>query len=842
MAPPTSPTASPTYDPNNNDNSKAVHYLTPNGKPSKHFITPMKQEYSETTITKSATPDDTPFNIEASAIIKNFQRKCNSTPIAHFDPSDNDSKLSESIPMTVETLDEKIEQQSKLVNRIKDKIRDLEDAAYDNKSTSSKTTSDTAIRHILAQQAIMIERLDDLDINAAEQTRALKDLISMKDKAYIKIAEVKYEMNQFQDEVERKQTANEKIQLKNRQNINDITYTVKEHSKTQRKMLSTLEDHGLKLNATGTFSATSPWALTSDAETYPILRSVGKQSHFSALPKMLDQIFLDGDDLSSIQHFYDAINAAIMTTLSSNKFLPDYADLSHGFDHILHLLPTSTHTQYNDALNIYKNMSRTLLRHLHDKSTINTQKATSTALILQENNMVECGFDLLFMLVTKMSPQLGGYARDLELYVTSLKISDGEPVLDYYLRALRMFKEIQLQQDSTGQNNRLIRRFVTLLFTYAPFMECLRPVMTIINAHFLRPNNHLSTISITLQNIYNHHLKEKCAPITISRSAKYSLPSPQISMLHTDIQHFNENEDNLSDTDEQENCKTNNDELASPTINAARFGKQTSCNRTSTSTPSKLSSNPYNPTRCKVCGMTQKECHLAWNSMHDPNDPTKCCFRGPIFNPDKHIRETVLQYNLKHPEAPNHSNSDKEDTPKTIKTPLPPDLTEISTPPPKCAYSKMVIPSEKHQPDHPPKTSSEKFIHQENSTSPQKETIDSLIKYIENMETNTSRGTSKGTDHTDLITTPKVFMSKIQDGHLMRGNHIIKNMFPNQCQPIIKSKGSSISTYPPFVRSEMHTTSSPSKMNIHVPKVSMSDTIQPSDDLIKPSMFYRLQE
>ena len=99
-----------------------------------------------------------------------------------------------------------------------------------------------------------------------------------------------------------------------------------------------------------------------------------------------------------------------------------------------------------------------------------------------------------------------------------------------------MFKEIQLQQDSTGQNNRLIRRFVTLLFTYAPFMKCLRPVMTIINAHFLRPNNHVSTIPFTLQYIYNHHLKEKCAPITISRSAKYSLPLSQISMLQTDLQ------------------------------------------------------------------------------------------------------------------------------------------------------------------------------------------------------------------------------------------------------------------------------------------------------------------
>ena len=87
--------------------------------------------------------------------------------------------------------------------------------------------------------------------------------------------------------------------------------------------------------------------------------------------------------------FYDAINAVIMTTLSSNKFLPYYVDLPHVFDHHTHLLSDPNHTQYNDALNVYKNMSRALLRHLHLKITVKPQKAPSTALILQENSMTE---------------------------------------------------------------------------------------------------------------------------------------------------------------------------------------------------------------------------------------------------------------------------------------------------------------------------------------------------------------------------------------------------------------------------------------------------------------------
>ena len=232
--------------------------------------------------------------------------------------------------------------------------------------------------------------------------------------------------------------------------------------------------------------------------------------------------------------------------------------------------------------------------------------------------------------------------------------------------------------------------------------------------------------------------------------------------------------------------------------------------------------------------MTQKECHQAWNNMHDPNDPSKCCFRGPIFNPDKHIRETVLQYNLKHPEVPNHNKCDKED--KNTKTPPPPDLTEVS-PPPKCSYTKISISSEKCdiQPDHPSQTSSTTSLQHHNITSnqdqttPQKETIDSLIQFIENMETET-------------MITPKVFMSKIQDGHLMRENQITEHMLPTQCQSVNTPKRSTLSTSQTLPKSEISTILTLQDTNIHVPKVCELTTAQNTDNIIKPSTFYRLQE
>ena len=99
---------------------------------------------------------------------------------------------------------------------------------------------------------------------------------------------------------------------------------------------------------------------------------------------------------------------------------------------------------------------------------------------------------MLFEIITSMIPQLGDQYRDLQEYVGILVISNGEPVLDYYLRVLKMSQEIQTQKDKIGQNNRLIRRFVTLLFQIKSFTECMRETMTQLTRFFRLPDNHLT--------------------------------------------------------------------------------------------------------------------------------------------------------------------------------------------------------------------------------------------------------------------------------------------------------------------------------------------------------------
>ena len=59
---------------------------------------------------------------------------------------------------------------------------------------------------------------------------------------------------------------------------------------------------------------------------------------------------------------------------------------------------------------------------------------------------------MMYEIIKSLSSQLGGEYRDIQQYVETLGITDGKPV-EYYLRALRMSQEMQLQADKTGQNN-----------------------------------------------------------------------------------------------------------------------------------------------------------------------------------------------------------------------------------------------------------------------------------------------------------------------------------------------------------------------------------------------------
>ena len=82
-------------------------------------------------------------------------------------------------------------------------------------------------------------------------------------------------------------------------------------------------------------------------------------------------------------------------------------------------------------------------------------------------------------------------------------------------------------------------------------------------------------------------------------------------------------------------------------------------------------STRYTPTRCEAFVLTQKECHQAMKTIHDPDDPTTYYFWGRKHIANKHIQETAVKYNLENTGDYPSTTQDKDKPPQKAAIPNP---------------------------------------------------------------------------------------------------------------------------------------------------------------------------
>ena len=386
--------------------------------------------------------------------------------------------------------------------------------------------------------------------------------------------------------------------LKQKNQLNILQQTTKENKDAINLLRKKTETHELKLAPTSSTIPRSPWQLHSDSDTYPLLKSTNdKNSHFSKFRSLLERLTLQGDNLQDVKKWWSAINSKLMMTLKSNKCLPAYKDLTPSYDPRTSLIPPVAHTQHQEGDEAYKQFSRELLDYMLDNDTIQRKNAPQIYQYYAENQMEEDGFLLLTKIVVKASPQLGGESRDLTDLVKSLTTNNGELLVDYYLRTLKLQTEIKLQQDKTGKNNDLTRQFVNNLFILTSYTECLRTTYAQIKIFYRNPNAWTLKFPLTIEEIYNTML-DHGAPTTIIKNNN-TVQRPILKALT--IQELPsesppETQD-LNLTGQPAPVEKSSLDPPSPSLCAARFQRQ--------------SMEQYTPQRCLACGLTNKELHLS---------------------------------------------------------------------------------------------------------------------------------------------------------------------------------------------------------------------------------------
>ena len=119
--------------------------------------------------------------------------------------------------------------------------------------------------------------------------------------------------------------------------------------------------------------------------------------------------------------------------------------------------------------------------------------------------------------------------------------------------------------------------------------------------------------------------KEKYAPLLITPDARYTPQTPTDIKMNISL---HPRETCTSDVNTEEYSREM--DVHDPQINATRI--------LTNITRGIQRPKSYTPTRCEVCGLTQKECQQLIENIHGPIDPNTCYFYGPHFIDNTQLR------------------------------------------------------------------------------------------------------------------------------------------------------------------------------------------------------------
>ena len=244
----------------------------------------------------------------------------------------------------------------------------------------------------------------------------------------------------------------------------------------------------------------------------------------------------------------------------------------------------------------------------------------------------------------------------------------------------------------TDNGNRLIQKYITLLYAIPGYQCFLHDYKRQITIYMRQQNHYLTAFPVTITSILQHlqycnssdiiHLStdntnDSSLDQAIISSSNNTLSNPIINYTSTNTQHISTRSSSPRRYDQYSRRPSNNDQNYNRNRYPPRYNNYDRDLRNGcTSFPYVANNdkknlrpgNPppsyrpsYNETRCNACGKTNTEIHRLTKHIHTGN-PHTCCFRGSKFMQDKNIREHTEQYNLKFGNLPKSVSIKNMDT------------------------------------------------------------------------------------------------------------------------------------------------------------------------------------
>ena len=255
--------------------------------------------------------------------------------------------------------------------------------------------------------------------------------------------------------------------------------------------------------------ATDATGNPNDQGLFPLANNLTIDMH--KFQKTLNELQLAGDDVLSLRDFYHGIRMALNTCGKHHiDILPMFEDLCRDDRFTKLLLPhdsngqiNNTDFRYNQCLRMYHTFGQLLLVAFTNKKIVTAALSPKAYSIFLSNKNLRNGWDLLWTILCKRAPHLGGNNLDVHDMITNLKVEPGESLAVFCNRSLQIQHTIAYSQTQIPET-RLFFKFMTTLMTCGSIRMYIASQFADLRRHINQFGEHVNYPVDDIQSIHEY--------------------------------------------------------------------------------------------------------------------------------------------------------------------------------------------------------------------------------------------------------------------------------------------------------------------------------------------------
>ena len=245
-------------------------------------------------------------------------------------------------------------------------------------------------------------------------------------------------------------------------------------------------------------------------------------------------IKLTDDSLHSIRLFYSKIPHAMHTSFKRHTdILPNFDQLTRNTDFTQLLVPNNDqYIGYSSIQSIYHWFSDSISNMMLDTEVINPKRTPKAHQIILTYGNMNNGWKLLFQLLTKTCPFLGGKTLDVASEITLLKINSSDTIHTFFKRVQDIETKLIYSRE-TIDKTRLLSFYLKAMATSTVHFNLLQHYISDLNYHINTYGSNITHPVHTCSSVYDYLVTVE-APETFSFPTKNTYKNHKI--LHIKIQ------------------------------------------------------------------------------------------------------------------------------------------------------------------------------------------------------------------------------------------------------------------------------------------------------------------